>query len=168
MWNTVPLKSLPDVLRQSPCRMSQPSLRCSPDWMMMPLTMTIIPNTIGAMLLTLPNLVKFQPADFKALTRIFSIPCCHMGRNNVPTPQHHQWTVRTAITTNIVRIGLLVIIATATLRNATPPAQWCKVCLADDDRPPYHWGHASVQEDKTAKPSRTWFKSCKCLVVRHL
>ena len=40
--------------------------------------------------------------------------------------------------------------------------------LVDDDRPPYHRGHASGQEDKTANPSRTWFQSCKCLVVRYL
>ena len=39
----------------------------------------------GVVFLTLSNLTKFQHTDFKALTHIFSIPACHMGRNNVPT-----------------------------------------------------------------------------------
>ena len=44
------------------------------------------PILLGSMLLTLPNLVKFQPADFKALTHIFSIPATF--RSNLSKTPH--------------------------------------------------------------------------------
>lgn len=59
------------------------------------------------------------------------------------------------------------LLQSATLRNATPPVQWCRSALMMTD--PYTIGVMPVSSSQGQQiPSRTWFQRRKCLVVRYL
>ena len=113
------------------------------------------PIVLGSMLLTLPNLVKFQPSDFKALTRIFSInnrePDFSLDLNLQGFP------------------ACFSILPSVTLQNATPPVQRCRPASLMMMTDHYTIGVMPVSSSqRPTKASWPRFQSCKCLVVRYL
>ena len=120
-----------------PCGMSQPSLRCRSAswWCHWPWPLS--PILLGSMLLTLPNLVKFQPADFKALTHIF----------NTSFPSFRPYSMFGMLSHSSASL-------TFSVRHLAECDSSCSVVqtsLVDDDRPPYHRGSCQCPRGQDSK-----------------
>ena len=121
-----------------------PVQRCRPDWMMMSLTKTIIPNSIGV---NAPNFTKFG----KVPTLWFQGTYTHL--------QHQQSRTWLLPRFELARIPCMFQHpAVSHLAECNSTCATVQTSLVDDDdRPLYYRGHASVQQSKTNKSLLTTF-----------